>query len=334
MSPRVGETDAIAVVIPAYRATATIDATLASVAAQTLPPAEVIVVDDESGDRTAEIAGRWHGRLPITVIEHDRNRGPAAARRTAIDRSTAPFLAFLDADDLWFPDHLEQLAQVVHAAGGAATADAYRWREGSRILRKTHRDLVPVPGPAAQRRASLRANFVFIGSMCARSDYDAAGGFRDGFSGAEDWDLWIRMIRRGVVFRQTASPTCVYRLADEGLTAGPAIFDRYVAVLQSARSEAEDDSERAVIDRTLVRLRARRALLASYDSARSGDVGGARSLARTATGGGPMLRAEALALRMSPRAASALGDAARHRFRWGPRTTAPESGGGEDPQPS
>ena len=44
----------------------------------------------------------------------------------------------------------------------------------------------------------LRHNFVSIGALFPRVAYDEAGGFRDGVSGAEDWDLWIRMIRAGL----------------------------------------------------------------------------------------------------------------------------------------
>jgi hypothetical protein len=256
--------------------------------------------------------------LPITVIEHDVNLGPSAARRSAIASSSATHLAFLDADDLWLPDHLEQLMKAVDV-GVAVTADAYRWSPGGRIARRTHRDLSPVPTPDEQREASISGNFVFIGALCSRADYEAAGGFRDGFSGAEDWDLWIRMIRQGVRFAPTASPTCVYRITPGSLTGGTSIFDRYLAVLAAAQRDATEPWELAMIARSIARHEARRALVASQHAARAGEVAKARDLARGVGAIEGRLSLEALALRAAPRLTSAFGDALRDRFRWGVR---------------
>ena len=91
----------ITVIVPAYQAEAHIGRALADIAAQSRPPAEVIVVDDGSTDATAEIARR----AGATVISQP-NRGVAAARNAGIRAATQPWIALLDADDRWTSDRL------------------------------------------------------------------------------------------------------------------------------------------------------------------------------------------------------------------------------------
>lgn len=97
----------ISVIIPAYNAEATIEETLESVYKQSLPPTEVIIVDDASTDRTSQLA---KGKL----LTQDVNRGAAAALNRGISEAKSEFLAFIDADDLWTPSKLEvQMDQFV-----------------------------------------------------------------------------------------------------------------------------------------------------------------------------------------------------------------------------
>jgi glycosyltransferase involved in cell wall biosynthesis len=93
----------ISVVIPAFNAAATLGETLASVLSQTRPPDEVIVVDDGSTDATAEIARE---RLDARVLRQ-ANGGVASAMNAGLRASRCSLVAFLDADDVWMPAHLE-----------------------------------------------------------------------------------------------------------------------------------------------------------------------------------------------------------------------------------
>lgn len=90
------------VIIPAFNAAATLGEAIASIRAQTDTAARIIVVDDGSTDRTAALA-RAAG---IDVLVQER-QGPGAACNRAIGEVRTPFLAFLDADDLWLPDKIE-----------------------------------------------------------------------------------------------------------------------------------------------------------------------------------------------------------------------------------
>src|ERR1700757_37711 len=95
----------ISVIIPAYNAAHFLPRCLKSVFAQTLQPAEVIVVDDGSTDDSADVARKLGAR----VVSRP-NGGLSAARNTGVQSSTSEWIALLDADDLWAPEKLRAQA--------------------------------------------------------------------------------------------------------------------------------------------------------------------------------------------------------------------------------
>jgi glycosyltransferase involved in cell wall biosynthesis len=98
----------VSVVIPMFNSAATIERALESVAAQSLPPQETIVVDDGSNDTSTTIVERWsNSRIEVKLIKHSKNLGPSASRNTGWDNATQKFVAFLDADDAWHPQKLQ-----------------------------------------------------------------------------------------------------------------------------------------------------------------------------------------------------------------------------------
>src|ERR1700730_13172065 len=96
----------VAVIVAAYNAEATLPAALASVAAQSSQPASVVVVDDGSTDGTSRVVDQWMDKLPLRLVTHRQNAGPASARRSGIEATSEPLIALLDSDDAWLPDHL------------------------------------------------------------------------------------------------------------------------------------------------------------------------------------------------------------------------------------
>ena len=94
----------VSVIIPAYLAEHSLQATLESVFAQELPPREIIVINDGSPDATAEVAKSFGAR--ITYLEQE-NAGQGAARNAGLQIATGRFIAFLDADDYWLPGFLD-----------------------------------------------------------------------------------------------------------------------------------------------------------------------------------------------------------------------------------
>src|SRR5690349_17735421 len=105
------------VIIPAFNAAATVGRAIDSAVSQTLPPVEVIVVDDGSRDDTFSAASKFGGNVKVI---RQTNAGPGAARNRAVSESTGEWLAFLDADDSWLPHKMERQfkshADLIHSA--------------------------------------------------------------------------------------------------------------------------------------------------------------------------------------------------------------------------
>lgn len=100
----------VTAIIPCYRCSDTLERALDSILSQTLQVAEIILVDDASGDETLETLYRLqreksNGR--IKVIALSKNSGPGGARNAAWEAASQPWLAFLDADDAWHPKKIE-----------------------------------------------------------------------------------------------------------------------------------------------------------------------------------------------------------------------------------
>ncbi|MFZ0036770.1 MAG: glycosyltransferase family 2 protein [Candidatus Acidiferrales bacterium] len=128
-------TPSVSLYIPCFNVEAYIAPVIEGVLRQTLPPDEILIVDDGSTDHTLEIARRY----PVTIVRHDQNRGLAAARNTGLHRAKNEFVAALDADCVPDSAWLETLVATVSEpkmaiAGGklietVLTSVADRWRQ-------------------------------------------------------------------------------------------------------------------------------------------------------------------------------------------------------------
>ena len=84
----------ISVLIPCYNKAEYINDVISSVMEQTHPPDEIIVVDDASTDESVDVIRQW----PVTLLQHQSNRGPSAARNTALDAASGDVVLYIDAD--------------------------------------------------------------------------------------------------------------------------------------------------------------------------------------------------------------------------------------------
>jgi hypothetical protein len=187
----------VTVVIPAHDRAATIARAVRTAFEQRpSPPAEVIVVDDCSADDTARVAREAGAR----VIRHETNRGAGAARNTGIAHATHPWIALLDSDDEWLPNHLATL--WAHRDGHVLLSGA--------ALQRTPTGEYGYVGTAAARGRVVRSPlaiaglsfFVASGVVVRKDAVVDAGGFR-ALYGVEDLDLWLRVLERGTAY---ASP--------------------------------------------------------------------------------------------------------------------------------
>ena len=102
----------VSVIIPCYRCAVTIERAVDSVLNQTQVPEEIILVDDFSDDGSATISylknlKKKYQKFNIQILSLERNQGPGSARNEAWKIASQPYIAFLDADDSWYPNKLE-----------------------------------------------------------------------------------------------------------------------------------------------------------------------------------------------------------------------------------
>jgi glycosyltransferase involved in cell wall biosynthesis len=101
------------VVIPLYNKADTIERTLRSVQAQNCRDFELIIVNDGSTDNSLEVVRTLSNEIPLQIIDKP-NGGVSSARNAGASAAKGRFIALLDGDDVWFPDHLERLKKAIH----------------------------------------------------------------------------------------------------------------------------------------------------------------------------------------------------------------------------
>lgn len=218
----------ISVVIPAYNAEGFIADALDGVFSQSLRPVEVIIVDDGSEDGTEQVIRSYRftedrvntyrnrikslstndageildqGRIDI-IYQRQENRGPAGARNEGIRLARGKFVAFLDADDLWFPHCLQTLANSLESEHDAvlAYADGLNFDESSEILQtafsqqtNVRTGLINDPFPHF-----ILCNRILTGAVLLKRDcLIAVGCFDERIRFGEDQELWLRLALTG-----------------------------------------------------------------------------------------------------------------------------------------
>lgn len=211
----------VSVIMPAYNNQHSIVDALTSIAAQTILPLEVIVVDDGSTDGTIDAVRSMHDRMNGVRIRlfRQQNNGAGAARNRAISVSTGTWLAFLDADDQWLPTKIERslavnqaedLMMSCHNLYGISKSGEHVIDSRSRWIH--HRD-----NPYG---VLFLRGFISSSTVVVRRDVTVAvGGFDSGLRSAQDYELWLaildRVNSRFVCFDE---PLLRYTLADDGIT--------------------------------------------------------------------------------------------------------------------
>jgi glycosyltransferase involved in cell wall biosynthesis len=223
------------VIIPAYNQARYLNQAIESVLNQTDPDFELVVVDDGSTDDTAQIAHTFSDKRLRYIYQE--NRGLSAARNAGIHHTSAPFITFLDSDDVFLPEKISCLAEALQqhpefglVAGQAIPID----EEGLRIGKIFDK---PIP---KEPSLLLLGNPLHVGSVMLRREcQEKVGDFDESLRSYEDWDMWLRLARNGCGFGWVPRPVSLYRFHTAQMTRiGTQMTTSTFAVLDKVYADA------------------------------------------------------------------------------------------------
>lgn len=218
-------TPLVSVIVPTFNRPELLTRALESIAAQTHPSIEVVVVND-GGDDVRDVV--W--RFAFAVYKrHRTNTGLPSARNTGLKVAQGQYIAYLDDDDWFYPQHLATLVQTLSDGQRAAYSDAHA--------------IYPDQAPQLYLsndydRQSLKRNNLFpvCCVMHERSLIEEVGAFDPALPSHEDWDLWIRMAAV-TDFHHIAEVTCAVDRTRETMMDDPVLMPRGYWMVKAKHAE-------------------------------------------------------------------------------------------------
>lgn len=209
---------AVSVVMPAYNVEAFVGGAIESVQSQTFKDFELLIVDDGSTDRTAEIVEAYARADRRIILLRQPNRGLSAARNAALQHSRGAYIAILDSDDVWVPSFLEWQVGILETRADVDIVTGNAWYLGGP---SDGRPATPTPDSRPDpdlRHLLADETAVFIMSVFRRKVFETIGGFDEEFRSNEDYDFWIRAAAAGFRFVRHDRPAGYYRRRADSLS--------------------------------------------------------------------------------------------------------------------
>lgn len=206
----------VSIIMPCYNMGKYVGQALDSIASQTHPHWELIVVDDcgalDGTKEQLDVFGAAHPDHRIAYTRHMTNRGVSAARNTALASAQGDLLAFLDPDDLWTPNHLSAQVKAITVRGADVAYTGVNMIDSNGIAMGTfypsERFIKGLP------EALYCKNEIHLSTVVVRRAVVAdVGGFDEtpDIQHVEDWDLWMRLALAGAKFAYISVPGTFYR---------------------------------------------------------------------------------------------------------------------------
>lgn len=216
------ESPSVCVVIPARNEQEYLSLAIESVLTQDLSAFECIVVDDGSVDYTLDVAAELaETDRRVRVVRHSSTLGVAAARNTGLVLARAPHITFLDADDYLFPGSLSARSRALAQASSDVIGVYCDWMQVREVDPPMSPDRVPLPRRPVSLASSDGAPPSIATAPLVRTDaIRAIGGFDETFRSAEDFELWMRVLRAGYSFEPVEHIGVAYRQRRTGMVLG------------------------------------------------------------------------------------------------------------------
>ncbi len=199
----------VSVVIPTYNREEFISETISSVLEQTYKDFEIIVVDDGSTDNTKQKLEKFGSK--IKLIEQ-KNSERAIARNNGVKNSSGKYIAFLDSDDTWIEDKLENQVEILDSSSEVILTygQCLRINEHGEKIKTAKRQLQGFSGDVFEKL--LMRNFIVSPTPVIRREYfEKTTGFQTKYIPYEDWEFWLRFSLLGK-FYFINKPLAYYRI--------------------------------------------------------------------------------------------------------------------------
>lgn len=204
----------VSVITPVYNVEKYLDRTLNSVFAQTYNNIEIVLVDDQSKDRSAEIIKRYQKDHPeIVYFLQPENKGAGYARNKALEIAKGQYVAFLDADDLWKPEKIEKQINLLEKEKGSFCFTAIEMIDGNDNIIKGKRKVIE----------KVDYKYLLSNTMIPTSgvmiDRTIKGDFKMHLRrGGQDYATWLKLLRDGSVAYGIDEALVCYRIDGESLS--------------------------------------------------------------------------------------------------------------------
>ena len=184
------------VIIPLYNKEKFIQNTIKSILEQTFQDFEIVIINDGSTDKSEEIVLKFKDKRIQYFFQ--KNQGASIARNFGIEKSTSNFISFLDADDLWFPNHLESLKNLIELYPNSGIyASRYQ------LVFKNNTISVPSFNGIADDFKGIVTDYFYSSYNYAvatsssitipKEVFDKVGMFKPYISSGQDTDMWLRI---------------------------------------------------------------------------------------------------------------------------------------------
>lgn len=224
--------DTVSVIIPVYNAARFLDRTLGSIFAQTYKNIEIVLVDDCSKDESAEIIARYQKEHPEVVYHlQETNQGAAVARNTALELAKGRYVAFLDSDDMWYPEKIERQITLMKEKDAAFCYTAIEMVNNDDEVVKKKRKV----------KEKIDYRFLLHNTMIATSsvliDRKKTGDFRMPLRrGGQDYATWLMLLRDGTVAYGINETLVKYRVGNSSLSS-----NKFKSIKQVWQIQTQDE---------------------------------------------------------------------------------------------
>ena len=247
----------VSVIIPTYNCAAFLKRSIGSVFAQTYKDYEILVADDGSTDDTKDVVERF---FPEVTYLYQKNRGVSAARNHAVAEGSGELIAYLDADDMWYPKKLERQVAYMdeHHECGIVHSEISVIDEEDRIvhLRFNEETKRTVPQGHCLYDLLKQNHIQTLTVIERRQSFEGAGAFDERLPVAQDYLHWVMIAAEGYTVGYLPEPLGKYRWRAGSLMGSKLrLLEDYVRICDILLEEREIEDRHGVEAAAILRRR-------------------------------------------------------------------------------